>query len=269
METERPPAAALRWAARALGGRIVGVRALQSSWLANHALDVVDARGQVRRVVLRRWARPGWDVDDPDFDARREAAVLGLLEESVVPAPRLLAADPDGAVCDVPALLVTRLDGHPPRRGEADLAQLAETLQTIHAVTGARGVVPAYRRYHQRFVPPAGSRVWARAAEVIAGPPPALPACFIHRDYHPGNTLWSGGRLTGVVDWTTGSWGPAAVDIGHLRWNLALDEGPAAADRFMPGSAHPYWDLVTAADVAPDLAPPDLARLERYVDTLL
>ena len=50
--------------------------------------------------------------------------------------------------------------------------------------------------------------------------PPDDRACFIHRDYHPGNTLWTGGRLTGVVDWIGGSWGPPSVDLGHMRVNL-------------------------------------------------
>jgi hypothetical protein len=36
---------------------------------------------------------------DPDFTAVREAVVLELLSGSPVPAPRLVAADPDGAAC--------------------------------------------------------------------------------------------------------------------------------------------------------------------------
>jgi hypothetical protein len=102
----RPPAAALGWAAAAIGpgSRVVAVRPLASAWLANHALDVADAGGAVHRVVLRRWARPGWDEEDPDFTAAREAAILELLAPTPVPAPALVAADPDGAACDVPRL---------------------------------------------------------------------------------------------------------------------------------------------------------------------
>ena len=112
----RPPAAALAWAAAAFGpgSRVVAVRPLASAWLANHAVDVADAAGRVHGVVLRRWARPGWDEDDPDFTAAREAAILGLLEPTPVPAPALVAADPDAAACDVPALLLDRLPGGPP-----------------------------------------------------------------------------------------------------------------------------------------------------------
>jgi len=264
----------LEWVTEAVGpgSRIAAIRKLPSTWLANHAVDVVDRGGRLHRLVLRRWARPGWDVDDPDFSAERERAILVLLADSGVPAPRLVAADPDAAVCDVPALLLTRLPGHPPGPAEtadvsAFLAQLAAALPVIHAV---RARLPVYRPYYEvaRLTP--RSKLWERAFEVLAGPVPDLPSCFIHRDYHPGNTLWSRRRLTGVVDWTTASWGPAAVDLGHMRWNLALDYGIEAADRFLAlsdesGVHHPYWDLRTVVDLGPDLDP----RLEAYVAAVL
>ena len=108
----------MRWAAEAIGAgsRIASMRRLTlGGWHANHALTVIDRRGVAHRVVLRRWARPEWSLEDPDFTAAaREVAVLELLAASSVPAPRLLAADPDGEVCDVPALLITHLPGHPP-----------------------------------------------------------------------------------------------------------------------------------------------------------
>jgi aminoglycoside phosphotransferase (APT) family kinase protein len=282
----RPPAAALGWAAAAFGpgSRVVAVRSLSSAWLANHAVDVADAAGAVHRVVLRRWARPGWEVDDPDFTAAREAAILELLAPTPVPAPALVAADPDAAVCDVPALLLARLPGGPP-----DLAAepgrlvqgLAEALPPIHAVAvplvrpggvtsgpaagPGRRVVPAYRRFYdpRRLDPPAWSArpgLWRRAFEVATGPPPDDHACFIHRDYHPANTLWTDGRLTGVVDWIGGSWGPPSVDLGHMRLNLTWDLGMEVADRFLAAHRaltgldhHPYWDVASAVDCVPEL----------------
>ena len=97
-----------------------------------------------------------------------------------------------------------------------------------------------------------------------------LPERFIHRDFHPGNTLWEGAELTGVVDWTTGSRGPGAVDLGHLRWNLVVDHGQRVADALLPHPEHhPYYDVVTALDVLPDLdasfAHAEFMRLEEHV----
>jgi aminoglycoside phosphotransferase (APT) family kinase protein len=298
----RPPAAALAWAAAAFGpgSRVVAVRPLASAWLANHAVDLADAAGAVHRAVLRRWARPGWDEDDPDFTAAREAAILELLAPTPVPAPALVAADPDAAACDVPALLLDRLPGGPPDlAGDLDrvVEGLAAALPPIHAVAvpGTRGTgggdagpapVPGYHRFYEleQLGPPAWSarpELWARAFEVAFGPAPPHRPCFIHRDYHPGNTLWAGGRLVGVVDWIGGSWGPPSVDLGHMRLNLVWDLGPEAADRFLAahhaltGFDHdPVWDVVAAVDCLPELdapGPPDpwLRRTEDWVAATL
>jgi aminoglycoside phosphotransferase (APT) family kinase protein len=292
----RPPAPALQWVCEAIGAgsRIISVQPLPSSWLANHAITLADGHDRRHRLVLRRWSRPGWDLDDPDYTAQREVTILGLLADTAVPAPGLVAADPDGTVCDVPALLLTRLPGRPPGPASADqrgfLAQLAGALPLIHAVNDpTRELVPAYRTYVrlQGLTLPAwvpATPTWQRAFELAAGPAPESHHCFIHRDYHHGNTLWAGGRLTGVVDWTQASWGPASVDLGHMRWNLAWDYGIPAAEEFLAihqtltaGAIphHPYWDVVTVIDLVGDIDPADplpsddLAALEAYVAAVL
>jgi aminoglycoside phosphotransferase (APT) family kinase protein len=252
------------------------VRPLPSAWLANHAVDIADATGATHRLVLRRWARPAWDEEDPDFNAAREAAVLELLAPTPVPAPPLVAADPDAAACDVPALLLGRLPGEPPDLHDPTtlVESLAAALPPIHAVTvpasqddaGSR-VVPPYHRFYdpETLAPPAWSDrpgLWEHAFAVAAGPPPDDHACFIHRDYHLGNTLWTGDRLTGVVDWIGGSRGPPSVDLGHMRVNLAADLGLVVADRFLAAHRaltgfdhHPWWDVASAVDVAPEIPP--------------
>jgi aminoglycoside phosphotransferase (APT) family kinase protein len=262
------PPASLRWAEAQAGARSLAALPLESRWLANHLLVFADGR----ELVLRRWARPGWDDDDPDLTAAREALVLGRLADSEVPAPELVAADVEATACDVPALLITRLPGAP-FDGRPPLGPLVDVLAQIHAVDPDG--VPPYRRYHEpdrlRVPPWAGDRtVWEDAIALAHEPPPALPDRFIHRDFHPGNTLWDGAQLTGVVDWTTGSRGPGAVDLGHLRWNLVVDYGQRVADAMLPHDEyHPYYDVVTALDVLDDL-PADtphaeLVRLEEHV----
>jgi aminoglycoside phosphotransferase (APT) family kinase protein len=170
------------------------------------------------------------------------------------------------------------------------LHQLAWALPLIHAVDGeAFKVIPGYRRYYDpdelslpAWLPP--SRVWERAFDVVRDPAPAGLRCFIHRDYHPENTLWSRGRMTGVVDWTQASWGPPSVDLGHMRRNPAAEHGPEAADAFLdvyrrqPAEVfdhHPYWDAVTLVDLVADVDPnspppqPDVVRLEKYLAAVL
>jgi aminoglycoside phosphotransferase (APT) family kinase protein len=265
------PAASLRWAEAQAGGPTIAALPLESRWLANHLLVFADGR----ELVLRRWARPGWDDDDPELTAAREALVLGRLEGTAVPAPRLVAADLDAAECDVPALLITRAPGAP-SPGRPPMGPLLDVLREIHAVD-ADGI-PPYHRYYEpsRLAAPLWATdrwLWERAIAVAYEEPPALPDRFIHRDFHPGNTLWEGARLTGVVDWTSGSRGPAAVDLGHLRWNLALDYGQRVADAVLPHPEHhPYYDIITALDVIAeleDLTHEESARLEEHVGRAL
>jgi aminoglycoside phosphotransferase (APT) family kinase protein len=265
----------------------VRVRPLASSWLANHAVDVADAAGRRHRLVLRRWARPGWEVDDPTFTAAREAAVLELLAHTPVPAPRLVAADPDGAACDVPALLLSRLPGRPPDPA-ADprrlVGGLAATLADIHAVDAGAAAPPAFHRFYDpaSLAPPAWSDLpglWAQVLEVAAGPAPPGGSCLVHRDYHPGNTLWERGRLVGVIDWNFASLGSPSVDLAHMRVNLATDLGLEWADEFLAayhaltGSKHhPWWDLAAMVDVLPEWDPapgPEVDRLEAFVAAVL
>lgn len=277
------------------GSRVVSVRRLRpGSWHVNHALNVADGSGRIHRLVLRRWARPGWETDDPDYTVERETRVLGLLGPAPVPAPAVVAADPAGARCDVPAIILTRLPGHPPSPADSNggsfVGQLAETLATIHeAGRAAEALLDPYRLYFDRArAAPArwmgAGPVWAQVTAMVRQPPPATAMALIHRDYHPGNTLWSRGRLTGVVDWTQASWGPPGLDLGHMRWNLVADHGQQAAERFLgcyraaTGTTldeQPYWDLVSLLDLLldiddpGDIGPEDLRRFEDYATTAL
>jgi aminoglycoside phosphotransferase (APT) family kinase protein len=270
----RPPRMALAWVARTVGpgARVVRVRALGGgSWLATHLVLVDDRAGRRHALVLRRWARPGWEREQPTFTAATEAEVLTHLAAGNVPAPPLVAVDPDGSLAGVPALLQARLPGRPPTypatRRQPVLVQLAAILVTIHALDGGlRGVVPAHRPYTElaaitEQVPATSGRrdLWAEALALAATPAPAGHATFLHRDYHPGNTLWVAGRLTGIVDWTGASWGSPASDLAHLRANLGVGHEPAVADRALAAyEAHGgqageqrWWDVRTLLDWVP------------------
>ena len=289
------PDRAVGWVTDVLGGgsRITRCRRLRlGGWHINHALDVVDGDRRTHRLVLRRWARPGWEVDDPDYTVERETRVLELLRLTKVPAPIMIAADPDGTRCDVPAILLTRLAGHPPSpadvRADGFCRQLAETLARIHGVDGATAL-DRYRLYYDRqqatrprWMP--ATPVWEQAIAAVRRPPPATAMTLIHRDYHPENTLWSRRRLTAVVDWTQASWGPPALDLAHMRCNLVIDHDQAVADRFLTCyratskialNDQPYWDLVSLFDLLlggdgpGDIDRRALGRLEDYAATVL
>lgn len=301
----RPPPEALRWVERAVGvgAHVTSVQRLRGgSSTAIHAVNAVDRRGATHRLVLRRFDRDGWFAREPDTP-EREARVLELLAGSDVPAPELVAVDAEGNACDAPAVLMSRLPGRvvfAPADLDPWLRQMAEALPAIHAVDSrAARLVQPYAPYYDmtKVEPPPWStqpKAWARALDIVNGPPPEKADRFIHRDYHPGNVLWSRGRLTGVVDWINASWGPPGNDVAHCRANLVRLHGVEAADRFLTAcrslrvvdDGQAYWDLVSVMDMGSlgerDIFPgwldaglrhltPSLirARLDEYVVSLV
>jgi aminoglycoside phosphotransferase (APT) family kinase protein len=256
------PERALRWAAAAIGAgaRVRSARALVGGTSsAVHALNVERACGRVDELVLRRFVRLDWLAEEPDV-AIREAAALTLIAASEPPTPRLVAVDPDGELAGAPAVLMTMLPGRiewNPPEPEAFLRALAELLVAVHVTPIPAGaVIPPYEPYDVKMprAPAWASQpeAWRRAIEVLEGSQPEGERLFIHRDYHPGNVLWRGRRVSGLVDWVNASIGSPWADVGHCRVNLAGECSQAAAARFLAlyravsgrcDEYHPYWDI--------------------------
>jgi hypothetical protein len=154
-----------------------------------------------------------------------------------------------------------------PRDLPVYLESLVDALLPIHAVRVPPGVAVRPFRPHYRSVPlrppPATTRpeAWERAIAVHAAPPPADEPVFVHRDFHPGNVLWRGAAVAGVVDWASASVGSPLVDVGHCRVNLVRHLGWDAAEAFRAVyESHagrtdydPYWDLMTVVGMLGDL----------------
>lgn len=206
----------------------------------------------------------------------REAAVLALLaERKDIPAPTLVAVDAEAADCDHPSLLMTRLPGRV-RVDREDLPRrldlLATQLVRIHEVVArGRDRPRTYEAWTsaERVRAPEG-QVWERAVDLIRREPPPYEGCFLHRDYHPGNVLYTGKgdllRISGVVDWVETSWGPADLDVAHCSTAVAVLHGPkeglafrvryerAGGQGLSPDREHLYWCLLDALAYAPDAA---------------
>ncbi|MGW1952008.1 phosphotransferase [Streptomyces sp. NPDC001920] len=244
------------------------------------------------RLALRTFVKPFFRRHAPGL-LTREASVLTLLAgQEEVPAPRLIAVDATAEHCDHPSLLMSLLPGRV-RVDEEDLDRrlelLAAQLAAIHRV------VPDDRpRTYQAWTSPErvqapDGELWERAVDVIRREAPAYRGCFLHRDFHPGNVLFSGAgerlRISGVVDWVETSWGPADLDVAHCSTALALLHGPEHGLGFRQryeahggrpladADDHLYWRLLDALAYAPDaakLAGPwrDLGRTELTPEVL-
>lgn len=275
---------------------------LRGGWTSRmRRLTLDDGTG----LVLRSFVKPFFRQHAPGL-LNREARMLTLLASyDGVPAPRLHAVDPTAELTDHPSLLMSLLPGTVRVEEDADLEArldlLAGQLARIHAV------VPEERpRTYQawtspeRVTTPVGP-LWERAVDVIRREAPAYEGCFLHRDFHPGNVLFTGTggglRISGVVDWVETSWGPADLDVAHCSTALALLYGAEygvgfrgryeaqGGRRLAQNQDHLYWRLLDALAYAPDaekvsvpwrelgrtdLTPEVLgARLEAYVGGVL
>lgn len=218
----------------------------------------------VKEVVVRQIDNRQWLEEEPDL-AVHEAGSLGLASKVDVPAPEIIAYDAHGNECGVPTVLMTMLEGAveliPNNRIEW-VDGLAEALVKVHAVnaTDFPWTYFTYNDIPQLEIPTWSSvpEAWEKVIGIVRGPRPKVDECFIHRDYHPANVLWKDGEVSGLVDWVNACRGPAGIDIGHCRLNLALLYDVATADEFLTAyQKHagelfiydPYWDLLSLIDV--------------------
>lgn len=247
--TNHDEAAAVRpltraWVGRQLevGERIVRSEALHGGITAEMRRLTIGTRdGGTRELVLRTFV----GVEHAADGLNREAGALTLLAGTGVAAPGLVAVDPTAAHCEFPSLLMTHMAGRTvldDEGVETRVPLLARQLVAIHALRPTERP-PKYVTLTtaDTVVTPEGAdaAAWAAAIDVIRKPAPPYEGRFLHRDFHPGNVLFDvpppgpgGARITGVVDWTTASWGPADLDVAHCSTNLALLHGPAWGLRF-------------------------------------
>ncbi|WP_030960575.1 phosphotransferase family protein [Streptomyces sp. NRRL S-378] len=256
--------------------RIEDVARLRGGWTSEmRRLDICGPGGR-RSLVLRSFVKPFY-VRHAEGLLTREAAVLCLLGSTDVPAARLVAADPTAQYCDHPSLLMSLLPGTV-RLGDEGADQRAELLAhqllRIHRLPVTAEARPrTFQAWTspERVSPPEDTErpeLWQRAVDVICREPPDYRACFLHRDFHPGNVLFTGEgdglQISGVVDWVETSWGPADLDVAHCSTALALLHGVSTGMQFSDlyvaaggtlaedHASHLYWRLLDALAFAPD-----------------
>lgn len=234
-ELRRPsvPPAVKAWVRRVSGEAVVTVTRLDgASSTAVHLLHLADGTG----LVLRRYLWRGYLDAEPDAPAR-EVAALRFAVRHGLPAPEVVAADTTGAeVGDgVPAVLMAHLPGR--AVAVPDLDRLAESAAGVHAVDAA-GLGHDYAPWYEAEMtssPPLTTRpeLWEQAIELWRTAMPRYDPVLVHRDLHPGNLLWSRGRLSGIVDWANACRGPSGCDVAHCRANVRDLASPEVADRFV------------------------------------
>jgi aminoglycoside phosphotransferase len=222
------------------------------------------------RLILHA-AREGDESARLRFEVHRSA--LEQACSSGIQAPRLVAMDAGSATGRV-VLLQTALPGNsriPPRPDPVRFRALGRALGSIHRVfPDTDSGLPRRSRsledvdFSALPVPEGSAELFARARNLADDASLELGECvFVHGDFWQGNTLWEAGTYQGAIDWDCAGVGPAGIDLGSLRFDVAVMYGPSAADEVTVGwkesTGRPpqdlaYWDVMSCLCSPPDLS---------------
>jgi aminoglycoside phosphotransferase (APT) family kinase protein len=221
--------------ARVFGGNARRAWSATASWCEGDR-----TRSQELILLVRQ---PGAQVRT---DPRWEFAVLDGLADQGVRAPRVWGHDPDGHLFGTPAVLLERLPGSAdavaylraaPELGRARTLDLARAAAELHAVRPALDGVEVevdepqvalwYRQFLAARLEPHPGLGWLFDWLDDRQVTPMRPV-LVHGDYRPGNVLYEGGRIVGLLDWEMAHLGHPAED---LAWAYRDLWSPA---RFVP-----------------------------------
>lgn len=175
-------------------------------------------------------------------DVLRQAPLLRALHADGLPVPDVPWAHDDNPWFEVPFIVMERLPGRtffvwaPAPATPRDVTtctrfweQSAQTLARLHAFdwrgrlvnweepASLEGEITRWERIYAQAPEPA----WIAAAEaterrLLDSLPQAPAQGLFHGDYQPGNCLYEGGRLVGVIDWELSGLGAHLLDLGWL-----------------------------------------------------
>ena len=231
---------------------------------ATYALDL-DVAGQRRELVVRIFTMD--DQRDGEAARRYWKAIAGIPADAPVLVPRPVHLDAEGSLVGLPCMVMTRLPGTPlvrPVNVNRWIDQLAGAMASIHGVDVTS--LPAdYRRNPgpaelmetrlARFAPTMLEDLARDVADALRKAAPSVisnGAVLTHHDFWFGNTLWTGERLTGIVDWDGALIDDPGYDVGYARIDMQLVLAGDSAARFRaryearrgPLHAMAFWDLV-------------------------
>jgi aminoglycoside phosphotransferase (APT) family kinase protein len=258
------------------------------------ALEWIDGSGAARSVVLRRI---GSRADASDgLSAAQHFALLQHLSRSELPVPEPLLLDDTRTLLPEPFLLLGYVPGRPllaPADSAGFTRTLARQLARIHTCDPAAvsGLLPRADARATQLL--AASAADAPGVQLLRRSWPLQarnPARLLHGDFWPGNVLWQGVQLCGVIDWADASFGDPLLDLSIARLELCWLLGEPAMQQFTQAycaalpcdlSQLPFWDLLAAlrpgsklsvwAEAWPDCARPDvtLDSMQRALDEFI
>ena len=235
-----------------------------------HILRCMSPSGKDIRLVVKRM------TDDPDPErASADFHGLRIAQRHGIPAPEPLHLDESGDLLGVPGIVSRFIEGKQIANPE-DLKtwtfHITQALLRVHDINPTseerrhiyngldmglyflKGDWPDSKAEHPLACP-----IFKAVLELQANLRHVRPS-ILHMDYWPGNILWNGGRISGLVDWDAASYGDPALDVAYFRMNMYLRGVKEAADMFLdfyeaesgPVENLGFWELACAARPLPN-----------------
>nr|WP_062341286.1 phosphotransferase family protein [Herbidospora sakaeratensis] len=178
-----------------------------------------------RTVVVRR--PPLGHVLATAHDMGREFRVMGALQDTDVPVPRMYHFCDDVEVVGAPFYVMEYVEGTPTRLSPEVGEHLADVLARLHVIDPAKvglgdfgrpeGFLDRQVNRWKRQLDASRSRELAGIDELFArlaaDVPASGPAAIVHGDFKLGNTLIRDGRVAAVLDWEMSTLGDPLTDL--------------------------------------------------------
>jgi len=183
-----------------------------------------------RRVVVKQF---GHDRDA----AQRELVALARAAPASVATPAVLASDERGNWSDGISIAMSWVPGKagfPVAPATEWIPSLAAALVAIHDLPPGPGPVVHPTRLFSAIEELRDDERFARVAAACAPlRDTEQDLVFAHGDFHPGNVLFTGSTVTGVIDWADSGVRPRASDVAYCRGVLAVYPGHDAPMVFL------------------------------------
>ncbi len=224
------------------------------------AMKVLMADGGTKELVLRVHGER--DRQQNPQVAADEFRLLQALQAAGIPSPAPFYLDQSCEMLPNPYLVVEYIEGETKlAEGGCDacLRALALHLAAIHRVrVDSLHFLPRLADQVLEllaFYPASHGQQHIIGILQAAWPWSTNPLGLLHGDYWPGNVLWQGDKLMGVIDWEDAKLGDPLGDLANTRLELLWAQGVPAMDGFTKHycsitdidlSSLLYWDLWVA-----------------------
>lgn len=190
--------------------------------------------------------------------AAKEETVMALARRAGVPAPEVVTS---GSWNDLPALLLSWCPGRPvaevlrrePWRGWQVGVLVGREQARLHRVEGVPDELPAATTGEpESWIGLAGDALVAEALAEL----PLRHDALIHLDYHPGNVIVDGDRVSGILDWANARLGDPRADLARTETLVRLATGGSpvttfASRLFLRGWRHGYRETLADPEAMP------------------